>query len=218
MGPLLPLVLALGLAEADAAVRPPADLQLVGVVVPRGAGRSVAVLRSPGGRQRTVAVGESVFGGRVVSVAPNLAVLDFGGQRVELRLASRVAALPAPSSGPAPAPPPPSAEDGGTLTFERKEVQQRLGAEMQRILAETAVVPVLTDGRVTGMSISRMPQGSLLSDAGLQAGDVITQINDTPIDGMATLISLWPRLQNASDLQAMVLRNGSPVALRVKLR
>jgi type II secretion system protein C len=207
----LALVLVVGAGPAAA----PLDLELVGVVVSRRAEQSVVLLRSAG-RSRTAAVGEVAFGGRVLSVSREGAALDFAGQKLDLRLATRVASLP-----PA-APPPPSTRESrpgdGGLTFDRKDVEQRLGVEMPRILAETAVVPVMVDGRVAGLSVSRMPQGSLLSDAGLQPGDVITQINDTVIDGMATLIGLWPRLQSASDLHAVVLRNGQPVSLRVKLR
>jgi hypothetical protein len=47
---------------------------------------------------------------------------------------------------------------------------------------------------------------------------VITQINGTAIDGMATLVGLWPRLQTASELRAVVVRNGQPVSLVVSLR
>jgi len=47
---------------------------------------------------------------------------------------------------------------------------------------------------------------------------VLTRINGTQIDGLATLIGLWPRLQNASELQAVVLRSGQPFSLRIALR
>jgi general secretion pathway protein C len=100
----------------------------------------------------------------------------------------------------------------------RTEVQRRLGDEIPRILAETAVVPVMEEGRVVGVQVTRMPEGSLLTDAGLRAGDVITRINDTDIDGMGTLIGLWPRLQSASELRATVVRNGQPISLLVSLR
>ena len=66
--------------------------------------------------------------------------------------------------------------------------------------------------------ITRMAEGTLLSDAGLRAGDVLTRINGTDIDGMATLIGLWPRLQSATELRATVLRNGQPFSLVVSLR
>jgi S1-C subfamily serine protease len=73
-------------------------------------------------------------------------------------------------------------------------------------------------GRVNGFAITRMPEGTLLSDAGLRPGDVVTEVNGVPIDSLATLVGLWPRMQTESSLRAVVLRNGQPVSLSVTLR
>ena len=97
-------------------------------------------------------------------------------------------------------------------------MQIRLAEEMNRILSDTALAPVIEDGRVVGLQVKRIAEGSLLTDAGLRAGDVLTRVNDTTIDGMASLIALWPRLQSASELRAVVLRGGQPFSLRVTLR
>jgi general secretion pathway protein C len=217
---LLTLALALALALEAA----PADLAVAGVVLSSTSARSTAILSS-GGKTRVVSVGDTAFGGRLVSVSAEAVTLDFDGEQLVLRLPS--AAPPAPRPGPpvgvAGRPTPPTGvppEDPATpaRSMERVEVQRRLGDEIPRILAETAVTPVLEDGRVVGVQVARLPEGSLLTDAGLRAGDVITQINGTEIDGMATLVGLWPRLQTASELRAVVVRNGQPVSLVVTLR
>ncbi|HXK08086.1 MAG TPA: hypothetical protein VMT70_00435 [Vicinamibacteria bacterium] len=228
----LPLLALLAAPPATAATRvdrppeapavAPRDLAVAGVVVGRTPERSSAVLTS-GGRTRTVAVGESAFGGRLVAVSTAAVTLDFGGQRLELRLPTAVAAAAPPrpaSAGRSTLPPGTPPEDPETPAREmnRAEVQRRLGGEIPRILAETAVAPVTRDGRVVGLQVTRMPEGSLLSDAGLRTGDVLTRINDTDIDGMATLVGLWPRLQSATELRAVVVRNGQPVSLLVSLR
>lgn len=209
-------------APAPAPATAPKDLAVAGVVVGRTPERSSAILTS-GGRTRVVAVGESAFGGRLVSVSADGVALEFGGERVALRLPTTVAASPLPRpaatarlSLPAGAPP----EDPETPAREmnRVEVQRRLGEEIPRILAETAVAPVMEEGRVVGVQVTRLPEGSLLTDAGLRTGDVLTRINDTDIDGMATLIALWPRLQSASELRAVVRRNGQTFSLLVSLR
>jgi len=216
-----PLLLLLALADAPAAG--PKDLAVAGVVVGRTPERSSAILVS-GGRTRVVAVGEAAFGGRLVAVARDSVTLDFGGDRVELKLPAAAAAPARPPAGPVtdrPAPPPGvPREDPATPAREmnRVEVQRRLGEEIPRILAEAAVAPVMEEGRVVGVQITRMPEGTLLSDAGLRTGDVLTRINGTDIDGMATLIGLWPRLQSATELRATVLRNGQPFSLVVSLR
>jgi general secretion pathway protein C len=212
---LLTLALALALETA------PADLAVAGVVLSSTSARSTAILTS-GGRTRVVSVGDTAFGGRVVSVSAEAVALEFDGERRVLRLPNAAQAAARPPSTPN-APPPVSAgpaEDPETpaRSMERVELQRRLGDEIPRILAETTVTPVLEDGRVVGVQVARLPEGSLLTDAGLRAGDVITQINGTEIDGMATLIGLWPRLQTASELRAVVVRNGQPVSLLVSLK
>ena len=214
------LVLVLAVGEAPGAA--PRDLAVAGVVVGTTPERSSAILTS-GGRTRTIALGESAFGGRLVSVTAAGVALEFGGTRVELRLPSEGTALPRPA-GPSPAHPalpagaPPEDPETPAREMSRVEVQRRLGEEIPRILAETAVAPVTEEGRVVGVQVTRLPEGSLLTDAGLRTGDVLTRINGTEIDGMATLIGLWPRLQSASELRATVLRNGQPFSLLVSLR
>jgi type II secretion system protein C len=189
---------------------PPADLSAVGVV--NGAHLpGSAVLRS-GGRSRVVGVGDSAFGGKVVAIGARAVTLEYDGRRVEVPLASSAPERPALAPTPAPD------AASGPKTLERREVERRLGEEVPRILAETAVSPVSSDGRVTGLAITRLPEGTVLSEAGLRAGDVLTKINDTPIDGLPTLMGLWGRLQGASEVHAEVLRNGQPVSLSVSLR
>jgi type II secretion system protein C len=213
---MLPLLLLLALADA------PADLAVAGVVVGTTPERSAAVLTS-GGRTRVVAVGESAFGGRLVAVARDAVALEFDGKRVELRLQAAPpvlpgAALPRPQRPALPPGAPPEDPETPARSMNRAEVQRRLGDEIPRILAETAVAPVMEDGRVGGVQVTRLPEGSLLTDAGLRTGDVLTRVNDTDIDGMGTLIGLWPRLQSATELRATVLRNGQPISLLVSLR
>ncbi len=195
-------------------------LEAVGIVRSSTPARSVAILRSQG-RTRVVGVGETAFGARLVSIGRETVHLERPGGPLELGLvrAAATAAAPAPSASAAAASLD-APEDPATPArdMDRRQVQIRLGEEMNRILAETAISPVLEDGRVVGVQLTRLAEGSLLTDAGLRQGDVLTRINGTDIDGMATLIGLWPRLQRASELRATVLRGGQPFSLRVTLR
>jgi general secretion pathway protein C len=206
-------MLALLLATALAA---PPDLAAVGTIVSPRVEGSVAVLRS-GGRSRVVGVGDSAFGGRVLAITARTVLLDFDGQPRELRLTS--------AEGPAAPPPRPAApraarpaDDADARSMDRRDVERRLSQEVPRILAETTLMPVTDGGQQVGFTLTRIPEGTLLTDAGLRPGDVLTRVNDTPIDSLATLIGLWPKLQGESTLRAMVLRNGQPLALTVTLR
>jgi general secretion pathway protein C len=196
---------------AAALAAPPADLAAVGIVASRDSSHSVVLLRS-GGRTRVVGIGENAFGGRVTAIAADSVAIEFEGRRVDLRLSgdggsAAVARAAAPASS-----------DPGAHVLIRRDVERRIGEEAPRILAETTLMPAVDAGRVAGFTLTRVPENSLLTEAGLRAGDVLTQINDIPIDSMATLIGLWPKLQGESTLTAVVLRNGQPVSLTVSLR
>jgi type II secretion system protein C len=204
------MLIALLLATLSAA---PSDLVALGVVVSPRAEASVAILRS-GARTRVVSLGETAFGGRVAAIGERGVSIDFGAERVELKLAAAPAAQVAVAARPDPL------EDPTTPAREmsRDEVQRRLALETQRILTETTIIPVQDEQQVTGFALTRIPEGSLLSDAGLRPGDVLTAINDVPIDSLTTLMGLWPRLQNESRLNALVMRDGRPVSLTITLR
>jgi type II secretory pathway component PulC len=210
---MLALLLAAALGPA------PADLAATGIVVHPKAERCTAVLESSG-RVRVASLGETAFGGRVIAIKPGSVELAFVGGPVTLRLAAGGSGTRFPAGGPVAAPPDEPAEDPATphRMMSRTEVERRLGSEIPRILAETALAPALEDGRVVGLTVTRLADGTLLSDAGLRQGDVITEINGTTIDGMGTLIGLWPRLQGATDLEAIVKRAGRSVSLSVTLR
>jgi len=175
---------------------------------------SVVILRS-GGRSRIVGVGEAAFGGKVAAIAPGRVTIEFDGEQTVLRL---TAGAPLPTRVSFAASDPPSDPTTPARAMERREVERRLGQEVSRILAETTLVPMGEGPQVAGFTLARIPEGTLLTDAGLRPGDVLTRINDIPVDSMATLISLWPRLQSENTIRAVVLRNGQPISLTVTLR
>lgn len=195
----------------------PPDLVAVGVVVASSPERSAAILRS-GGRTRVVSVGDGVFGGRVLAVSRSQVILDFEGERVDIAVRGTGSTPTRPPRAASLPPPPPAVEDAAPRVMEREAVHKRLAGEMNRILSETAIRPFTEDGRVVGVRLTRVAQDSLLTEAGLRSGDVLTSINGTEIDGMATLIALWPRLQAASSLQASGLREGHPFSISLNLQ
>ena len=195
----------------------PSDLAAVGVVVAGSPERSVAILRSDG-RTRVVTVGDVVFGGRVLAVSKEQVTLEFDGERVAVRVRGSVPVAPPPPRVATVPAPPPLVEDASPRVMKREVVQKRLASEMNRILSETAIRPFTENGRVVGVRLTRVAQDSLLTEAGLRSGDVLTSINGIEIDGMATLISLWPSLQGASSLLARGLRDGRPFSISLYLQ
>jgi general secretion pathway protein C len=208
------MMAALAFVLAAEVATPPPDLIAVGLVIATSGERSVAILRS-GGRTRVAGVGEPAFGGRITAIVPGSAQLEFGSERITVRLSGEPAARATPLPPRAEVRPPSASE---APTFERKEVERRLGLEIPRILAETTLVPVLDGGRITGVALTRIAEGSVLTEAGLRAGDVLAEVNGVAIDGIATLAGLYARLQSTSELRAIVVRNGQRIPIAINLR
>ena len=195
----------------------------MGVVLSRKPELSTAVVQS-GGRTRVVGIGDSIGGARVLEISAAGLTLESGEQRIELRLRGEVAASAASgfqaagirnTASPEPAL---ASSEPGVKTLLRRDVDARLATEIPRILAETTMFPVTDEGRVIGFTLTRLPEGTLLSEVGLRPGDVLLRLNDVAIDSFGTLISLWPRLQGAPQLRADVLRAGQPAALVVNIK
>ncbi|MCU0241989.1 MAG: PDZ domain-containing protein [Vicinamibacteria bacterium] len=203
-------------------VAPPPDLVARGIVLSRNEGRSVALLAA-NNRTRVALVGESAFGGKVLRIENDSVVMLFGEESVTVPLTSgrggAAIATPARSTAPM-GNMPPAVEDPATppRAMSRPDLDRRISTEMNRILSETALQPVMEDGRVKGVFVSRIADGSLLTDVGLRKGDVITNINGTNIDSLATLLSLYTRLQGAKELRAVVVRGGQATSLQLSIK
>jgi len=192
----------------------PGSVRVSGIVASPEPGYSAAIFESDQ-RRRVAGVGEVVFGGRVTSIEPDRVTVDFGSGEVELRLEGSVVAGPRAPDAARVA----GQENGAPAAahMERAEVDRRLKVEMSRILSETQLRAIRESGAVRGLAVVRLPTGTLLTEVGLEPGDVITEINGVVLDSMATLIGLWPRLQGATELRATVLRDGRELPLTVTL-
>ena len=73
-------------------------------------------------------------------------------------------------------------------TFSHSEHGRRLANEISTILKETIVSPRVETGRITGIELADIPDGTLLLELGLSAGDVITAVNG---ESVRTSDSLW---------------------------
>jgi type II secretory pathway component PulC len=188
----------------------PEDLRAVGVVFAPAPEKRAAVLVSAG-RTRVVQPGDTAFGVRLMAVHADRVEVEAGGGAVFLPIAAgSVAATPEPVEAEGPG-------QDDAIALPRAEVERRIGLEATRIMTETTLTPVSDGDAVQGFALERIPEGTVLSEAGLKAGDVLQTVNDVPIDSFATLTRLWGQLQGASTIHAQVLRNGEPVSLTIRL-
>ncbi|MEO5761974.1 MAG: hypothetical protein ABIR28_06650 [Vicinamibacteria bacterium] len=189
------------------------EVTLSGLVLARS-GQHAATLSSEG-RTRPVTVGDRAFGCNVAAIRGDGVDLVCGSERRTLELNTapvlRAAATTAAAESAAQLP-------AADFTMNRAELEGRLNLEMSRLMTETTLVPVTSRGQVAGFTLSRVPAGTILETIGLKAGDVLINVNETPIDSFATLIGLWPKLQSSGSVKAQILRDGRPLDISVSIK
>ena len=78
-------------------------------------------------------------------------------------------------------------------------------------------VVVKKNGRQIGYRLKPQQKGQLLADLGIQADDVIIQINGVKLDKPQNGISALRKLSTATNLDIVVQRNGAKVPLNISL-
>jgi type II secretion system protein C len=188
------------------------EVTLSGIVLARS-GRHAATLVVEG-RARSVVAGDRAFGCDVASIQKDRVEIVCAGERRTLNLAAAAPSTAAASVRESEATVAPPAD----VTLTRADLEARLDREMSRLMTETTLIPVTTRGQVAGFTLSRIPAGTILETLGLQAGDVLISVNETPIDSFTTLVGLWPKLQTTGSVRAQIMRGGKPVDISVSIK
>lgn len=200
-------------------------LRLDGVIVAANPADSVALLRRRGVRRgERLRLGQEYAGYRLVEVRRDSVLLESASGPVRLSLEAApgpepvgVAAAAADDVEPEEYVPAPA--DAGWIRrrFSRSRATERLEKEMPVILNETSLVPRVEEGVVRGIAVSRLPDGTLLSEAGLLPGDVLMSINGEPLHGLDALWEVLARLRNSDEILVLVDRRGETVRLAYAL-
>jgi type II secretion system protein C len=186
-------------------------LVLDGVIVAENPADSVALVRrAEAGRAQILRVGQELQGYVLVEVAKGSVRLRGRDSEVRLVLAG---APPAPV--PAEPEPPKAGGDSEWIrrAFPREVARARLEKEIPVILSETDLTPRVEEGEVRGLSVARLPDGTLLSESGLLPGDLLVSINGEPLVGVEALWELIARLVDQDEIRIVVRRRGEVLKL-----
>jgi type II secretion system protein C len=188
-----------------------AGLVLDGVIVAENPADSVALVRrAEAARAQILRVGQELQGYVLLEVAKGF--VRFQGRDSELRLF--LAGAPPPTG---PAEPEPSKGSGDSewirRAFPREAARARLEKEIPVILSETDLTPRVEDGEVRGLSVARLPDGTLLSESGLLPGDILVSINGEALVGVDALWDLIARLVDQDEIRIVVRRRGEVLKL-----
>jgi general secretion pathway protein C len=116
-------------------------------------------------------------------------------------------AQPAPFVAPAIAPGGPSLES----------FRNNLGIDPAQLAKDVQILPVIENGRMTGVRLSAGRDSDLLARAGLRPSDIVTAVNGIPLDGPQRSAELMATLKDARRVQITVRRDGQDVQLAIGL-
>lgn len=219
---------------ADGGAASTLGLILRGTVADADPGAGFAMIAGEDGLERSFRVGQEVVAGvRLAAVYADRAVLTRNGSEETLRLprdrnlapAEVVRATPASTSSratgagqsanPASAP---AAQRSVTVSPEAQRMLADLQRNPQELMQRVRAVPVLDGGRLTGVRIAEGTDAALVGLFGLRTGDVVTAVDGQTIDSPARGQQILSTLASAKSASVTVLRDGSPVEIRVGLQ
>jgi general secretion pathway protein C len=105
--------------------------------------------------------------------------------------------------------------EGNRVLVERG-LMDRVLADPGAELSNVRVLPVFRDGG--GLKVYSIRPGSLLSEAGLQNGDLLTRVDGFSLDSPDRILEILQRLKHATEVELEFSRQGQPQKLTFQIR
>ena len=96
---------------------------------------------------------------------------------------------------------------GNTLRISRDLKENLIGKNLNKILMQAAAVPYTKNGKLIGFKLLEIDEGSIYNVAGIKNGDIITHINDLPINDAGAAIRALTKLKKANTAKFGYIRN-----------
>lgn len=179
------------------------ELTLVGTRVDRASGRGSAIITLSDQTQSSFAVGDDIMPGvRLASVNFDFVTLDNNGTCEELFL---------DQSGPLV-----NNVRAATITPQSAILTpaNNPSTSRPRLAADIQTEPRIANGRVTGIVLSPKGSGTAFGASGLEPGDMLTEIDGTPVASLGDLAAIIRRI-DAGGVILVVERDGQRLAIRV---
>lgn len=184
--------------EQSANVVTSLQLILFGVRLNEASGLGSAILAGPDGVQENFGVGEEIMAGVTLhSVAFDHVIINRGGVLESLYLDQSIPAQ--------------------TVGTEAPEAPTVLAAGGNEIPGVASLAPRNDQGRVTGIVLSPLGDGSLFKSAGFRDGDIIVSINGNPVGSTSDIETLKSQIRPGARLSVEVERGADTVPVAVNL-
>lgn len=186
---------------------------LKGVFSNPDSSRSAAILSPQGQAEKLYRVGASLPGNVTLQeVFPDRVILDRGGRLETLRLKRHDTTPSRTGSRRSAAPALPAAAEA-----EPRVDRDAWVNDPQRFLDVISANPVMEGGILYGLEVSPARNAREFEAAGLVPGDVITEVNGSPVSEINDYRDLLAELADASSVSVSLERNGEPMNITINM-
>ncbi len=173
------------------------NLNLLGIFFVDGSpGTARALIATPDGKERALAVGDSAGEAVIRAIHPDLVILEHRGRHETLRLPRKELVLE---------PPPTAAPDAAAQTA-INALWSRFREKPETLLEALRIEPAHENGRFAGMRLLPGQDGALLEKLGLQAGDRVIWVNGVELTDPSRGMAVLGTLATATSLRFRVMR------------
>jgi general secretion pathway protein C len=194
-------------------------LRLLGTAAATADERSRAAIEDEKTRKHiVVAVGDTIEGHgrvRVAAIERTRVILDNAGRSEELLLHEDQAS-PIKRASNRPRPTRRRAAANPRVRDRLEKLAGQDGSGISKLLSQARISPQYDadgGGQVIGMKVEAIKSGSLFETAGLQNGDVITEVNGIVIDRQEATPAVLEELLNAETIEIAAERGGTSIQL-----
>lgn len=194
----------------------------------------MAVISDAGKDERAFRVGEEVTpGARLAGVYADHVVLSHEGVEESLVLTRDHNLAPADIVKPTPvtvssrdaasaisggAAPASATASAVKAPSDWQQTVARLRQNPDELAKRVQIVPVLDNGKLSGVRLSAGTDAALINQIGLRPGDIVTSVNGLPIDSIARGQEIMSSLRTAASVRVTVLRDGKSADVTVGLQ
>ena len=104
----------------------------------------------------------------------------------------------------------------GSRSAKRSDLNDKL-KKLPEILSEARVMPHKQGGEIVGFRFVSIDKGSILRDLGFEKGDIIKQVNGSPVTSAEEALELFEQLKGESGVNLLVQKQGKDVELKYKV-
>jgi len=107
---------------------------------------------------------------------------------------------------------------GGTISVSASYRDKLVKEDLAKILMQATAEPFMENGLIAGFKMSQIDEGSIYAKAGLQDGDVVTNINGTELNNVSASISLLKSLKGTEHIDIELRRNGQSQKVTIDVK